>query len=123
MVFHICLVGIGGFFGAICRYLATSYFQRKFPSKIPLGTIAVNLMGSFLLGYLLGIAEDDELTLFLGTGFMGAFTTFSTFNLEAIKLIESKEKIAGIFYIAITYAGGIILAFLGMLAGKIGKGA
>ncbi len=80
-------------------------------------------MGSFLLGYLLGIAEDDELTLFLGTGFMGAFTTFSTFNLEAIKLIESKEKIAGIFYIAITYAGGIILAFLGMLAGKIGKGA
>ena len=122
MLFHMCLVGIGGFFGAICRYLITSYFQRKLSRKIPLGTLAVNWIGSFLLGYLLGITEDNELTLLLGTGFMGAFTTFSTFNLEAVKLLASKEKTAGIIYIAITYTGGILLAFLGLAAGKIVKG-
>ncbi|MFC0418352.1 fluoride efflux transporter CrcB [Cytobacillus solani] len=122
MLFHICLVAIGGSFGAICRFLATSYLQRKYPGKIPFGTLTVNLMGSFLLGYLLGAAEDDKLTLLLGTGFMGAFTTFSTFNLEAVKLLEGREKTSGLFYIAVTYAGGITLAFLGMLLGKIGKG-
>ncbi|WP_313799298.1 fluoride efflux transporter CrcB [Cytobacillus sp.] len=122
MLFHICLVGIGGFFGAISRYVVTSYFQRKLQGKIPLGTLSVNLIGSFLLGYLLGKTESNELILFLGTGFMGAYTTFSTFNLEAVKLLASKEKTAGLIYIAATYAGGITLAFLGMLAGTIGKG-
>lgn len=122
MLFHMCLVGIGGFFGAICRYLITLYIQRKLSRKIPLGTLAVNWIGSFLLGYLLGITEDSELTLLLGTGFMGAFTTFSTFNLETVKLLASKEKIAGFIYIAITYTGGILLAFLGLAAGKIVKG-
>lgn len=122
MFFQICLVGIGGFFGAISRYVVTFYFQRKLKGKMPVGTLAVNLIGSFLLGYLLGITEDDKLTLLLGTGFMGGFTTFSTFNLEAVKLLDSKELTAGFIYIAITYIGGILLAFLGLAAGKIGKG-
>lgn len=122
MLIHIWLVGIGGFFGAICRYFVTMSIQKYSPGKIPIGTLAVNLLGSFLLGFLLAAAEDDKWTLLLGTGFMGAFTTFSTFNIEAIKLLNEKENKTAFIYIALTISGGIILGFLGMLAGKIGRG-
>ena len=119
MWLNMLFVAIGGFFGANCRYIMSQFFKKRIPSKWPLGTLAVNLLGSFLLGYLIGANGEERITLLLGTGFMGAFTTYSTFNLETIQLLQIKEKGSAIVYFILTYFGGIMLAFLGLLIGKI----
>ncbi|MFO1443775.1 fluoride efflux transporter CrcB [Bacillus sp. Bva_UNVM-123] len=116
---HILFVVIGGFFGAVCRYSCTKLFNAKYTSKFPIATFIVNVLGSFVLGFVLGNVENSNVHLFVGTGFLGAFTTFSTFNLEAIQLFERKEKILAIMYICLTYLSGIIFAFSGFLLGKM----
>ncbi|MBT2691212.1 fluoride efflux transporter CrcB [Bacillus sp. ISL-47] len=112
-------VATGGFLGAISRYLTVLYVKRKFTSDIPAGTLAVNLLGSFLLGLLIGLDFNENLFLLLGVGFMGAFTTFSTFKFETFELLEGKKKKQAVTYLIFTYAGGILFAFAGLILGKI----
>ncbi|WP_075981706.1 fluoride efflux transporter CrcB [Bacillus massilinigeriensis] len=115
---HILLIGIGGFFGAICRFVISNY-GKKLKRQIPVGTLIVNLVGSFLLGFILGLNVGKPLYGLFGTGFMGAFTTFSTFKVDAIMLLNQKQKREFLFYIIITYTVGILLAFFGYSLGKI----
>ncbi|KAB8137730.1 fluoride efflux transporter CrcB [Gracilibacillus oryzae] len=114
----VLLVGIGGFFGAIGRYTVSQLIKKKFACHLPVATLLVNLSGSFLLGMIIGSNLGDSSTLLLGTGFMGAFTTFSTFKLEAIQLYFNKRKRDFIIYQLISYGGGICLAFLGIGLGQ-----
>jgi fluoride exporter len=117
-IFQLLLVGFGGFFGAIARFSASQYINKKFSSRIPLATLTVNLLGSFLLGLLIGISINEFAILLIGTGFLGAFTTFSTFKLESIQLHLSKRKKEFIIYNLFSYGGGILLAFLGLIIGQ-----
>jgi CrcB protein len=112
-------IAAGGFFGAISRYLAVLYVKKKFKSDIPAGTLAVNLSGSFLLGLLIGLDFNGNLFLLLGVGFMGSFTTFSTFKFETVELLEGKKKKQAITYLIFTYAGGIVCAFAGLITGRM----
>jgi CrcB protein len=97
----ILLVGAGGFLGAVARYLVGGWVQRLLPAAFPYGTLAVNVVGSLLLGavYELGTARgalDPQLRLMLGVGVLGAFTTFSTFSLETLNLLrEGSVFLAG----------------------------
>jgi CrcB protein len=112
-------VSIGGFFGAIGRYYLSSIFNRKSnTANLPVGTLLVNLLGSFLLGILLGAHVAGNIYSLLGIGFMGAFTTFSTLKVELLKMLEKNEQASFIIYLALSYLGGIILAVLGVIAGK-----
>ena len=115
---HILLVGFGGFFGAISRYSISKKLNDKSKLKLPLGTLTVNLLGAFLLGVITGAKADTMIALLLGTGFMGAFTTFSTLKLEMIQLHLSKYKKTFTLYTIISYCAGIILAYLGYLVGN-----
>ncbi|MBY0120379.1 fluoride efflux transporter CrcB [Bacillus sp. S/N-304-OC-R1] len=119
MIIKLLLISIGGFIGAICRYKLSLLLNSKKSGTIPLGTLFVNLTGSFLLGLILGLDSSENAHLLFGTGFMGAFTTFSTFNLEAVKLLQSNAKQRAVFYILSTYIFGITLAFIGYYIGKI----
>ncbi|UQD52082.1 fluoride efflux transporter CrcB [Bacillus methanolicus] len=113
----ILLVSFGGFFGAVSRY----FISRKLnghKSKIPFGTLTVNLLGSFLLGILIGKNFGEAVYLLLGIGFMGAFTTFSTLKAETLQLFEQKETFKSAFYLAITYIVGIIAGLLGLVIGR-----
>src|SRR5699024_939899 len=112
---HVLAVGIGGFFGAVARYFVSEISKRVFSGKFPLSTVTVNLLGSFLLGFLIGHQINDGMMLLFGTGFLGAFTTFSTLTLETVQLIEKREKITAILYNICTYVGGILLAFIGLI--------
>ncbi|SER33668.1 camphor resistance protein CrcB [Gracilibacillus ureilyticus] len=114
----VLLVGTGGFFGAISRYAISQIINKKNTSRIPIATVIVNLTGSFLLGIIIGVGLNNMITLLLGTGFMGAFTTFSTFKLEAVHLHINKRKREFIYSQLICYAGGISLAFIGMMIGN-----
>lgn len=109
----ICLVGFGGFFGAICRFQLGTYMANRFPSSIPYGTLTINLLGCYLLGVLMRYHSFDDWKLLIGTGFMGAFTTFSTLNLESIKQLRAGLWQAWILYTLLSYTGGILLTFLG----------
>ncbi|MCZ0756601.1 fluoride efflux transporter CrcB [Anoxybacillus sp. J5B_2022] len=111
------LVVSGGFFGAICRFAISQWFIPRVTS-FPVGTLLINLLGSFLLGWITGSAPDESWQLFFGTGFMGAFTTFSTFKWESIQMIINGEKRNGVFYLGISYFFGILFAYVGYLFGS-----
>ena len=91
------LVATGGFFGAITRFAISNWFKRT-KTSFPIATFLINITGAFLLGYIIGNGVTTGWQLLLGTGFMGAFTTFSTFKLESIQLFNRKT-LAYYFYI------------------------
>jgi CrcB protein len=108
--------GIGGIIGALFRFIVSEWFLnlRNFPF---LGTVFVNLIGCFLLGYLQGFARVNYLPSWLvtgvGTGFIGAFTTFSTFSIEVVNYIKQGFVILGIIYILVSSVGGFYSVYMG----------
>ncbi|PEB49132.1 fluoride efflux transporter CrcB [Bacillus pseudomycoides] len=117
--YHALLVAIGGFFGAITRFGISNWFKKRNAISFPIATFLINITGAFLLGYIVGKGIDKSWQLLLGTGFMGAFTTFSTFKLESIQLFTNKKFGVSFLYLGATYSIGILLAFLGMKLGRI----
>lgn len=115
-VLSVFLVGIGGAIGAMLRY----YFSKKWNGgTFPFGTLFVNVTGSLLLGVLLGASVPEEWLLFAGTGLLGAFTTFSTFQMEGFGMVKGKLRKRYVFYQAISYTGGAASAFIGLFIGKL----
>ena len=113
MLLKVLLVGVGGFVGAILRYQISQWIHLFSKSDLPIATLYVNILGSFLLGLLTGFDLSEVWILLCGTGILGAFTTFSTFKLEAIQLhLKQKWKTFAI-YIITSYSAGIGLAFAG----------
>jgi CrcB protein len=90
------LVGVAGAVGAPLRYMVDTLISRRLEGAFPLGTLLVNVSGSFVLGLLSGLAIYHGLPgtpkLVLGTGLVGAYTTFSTFSLETVTLVEEGES-------------------------------
>ena len=114
-LFELAIIGIGGFIGAIARYFMSIYMNQ--PARIPLGTLLVNLAGSFLIGTVFGWELSRLWTFFLASGLAGALTTFSTLNKELIELWQVHKKKA-VLYIFITFIGGILLAMFGYIIGS-----
>ncbi|MEK0315735.1 fluoride efflux transporter CrcB [Cohnella sp. 56] len=113
MIGHVGWVAIGGFFGACARYGFGVWGKARFRTALPLATMLINLSGSFLLGMLAGGDWGSVVSLLFGTGFMGAYTTFSTFNVENINLIRNKAWRVLLLYVAGSYVLGIALAWCG----------
>lgn len=114
----VLLVGCGGFLGAAGRYLCSGLFSKLSDSPFPIGTFLVNVIGSFLIGLLSnGIAafcpEQKRLLLFLTTGIMGGFTTFSTFSLETVTLFQNGRLIWGTINIVLSIGCCLTGVFLG----------
>jgi fluoride exporter len=104
-------ISIGGFIGAILRFV----ISKKLNRNLPYGTFLVNCIGSFLLGYFFYQGMTNSMYAFLGTGFCGAFTTFSTFKLESFQLYKSKGMMVSLTYLLLTYIVGFLIAFGGYL--------
>ena len=114
------LVALGSGIGGIMRYAMQLFFYKTYPSVFPLGTFSVNVIGCFLIGIFVGLAEKDnmlspETKIFLVTGICGGFTTFSSFSNENITLIKSGEWFYFFLYMAGSVVLGLLATYLGML--------
>jgi fluoride exporter len=110
-------VAVGGALGSVLRYGVTSVARYVSPD-FPIGTLAVNVVGSFAMGLLAALlaarfADQDTMQLFLLTGILGGFTTFSAFSLDALTLSQEGRIGAALVYVA----SSVILSLLAVLAG------
>lgn len=117
-------VAIAGALGAVARYGVSVWSLRLFGCSFPFGTLIVNLVGCFCLGFVAELALDDPgLTLktrtIIGTGFFGAFTTFSTFGVETLRAIEAGDWGVAAANVAINVVVGVILAAVGFQAARM----
>ncbi|KAA0964815.1 CrcB family protein [Sporosarcina sp. ANT_H38] len=110
------MIGIGGFFGAVIRYLISEKLNNQ--DGFPAGTLLVNLIGALLIGITFGLALPLWAILLLASGFAGALTTFSTMNKELLIMWRNGKKGNAIIYLMLLYVTGIILAFIGYLVGS-----
>ncbi|WP_461828931.1 fluoride efflux transporter CrcB [Aquifex sp.] len=117
-------VAIGGAVGSVLRYLLSKYVQKLAGLEFPVGTLFVNLLGAFLIGiafsYLVEkLAIHPFTRALLITGFLGGFTTFSTFSYESYSLLAEGEYLRFLLYIFITNGAGILGTFLGFNLGRL----
>jgi len=117
-VYALLYVGLGGFIGAVFRFILSTAIQES--ARFPIGTLGVNILGSFTLSLITFSAErssalPESSRLFLAVGVLGAFTTMSTFSLETFRLVEEKQ---GLLFLA-NLALNNILCLAGIYIGKL----
>jgi CrcB protein len=114
---------LGGALGTACRYGVGLGLAALLGPAVPFGTLAVNLLGSALMGLLYALvqasaANGPALALILGTGFLGGFTTFSAFSLDTVRLVEDGQLPRALLYLGLTVAGCLGATALGYALGQ-----
>jgi fluoride exporter len=119
VLINILLVGFGGFIGSVLRYLASGYVQQSTKSiDFPFGTLAVNVIGCFIIGFLAQLAEDrgvftSESRLFVFVGILGGFTTFSSFGNETLNLARDSQMMNALVNVGANVVLGLFAVWLG----------
>jgi CrcB protein len=112
------VVGVGSFIGGISRYLVSLFVQNKFLSTFPYGTLVVNITGCFLIGVVYALSEkgnvNAEWRLFLITGFLGGFTTFSSFSNETVSMLRDAQYWQALSYVGVSIIVGLAATFGGI---------
>ena len=103
-------VGVGGCFGAIMRYVISIWISSIMNERFPWATFYINVSGSFLLGLCMGLDPRESIVLLCATGFLGAFTTFSTFSYEVVKLVTGGRIGTALLYVGSSVVLGISFA-------------
>lgn len=113
-------IAAGGALGSVCRYAVQGLVQGALPGQFPIGTLVVNLSGSFAIGALGALFEAFggspsalQARLFLMVGVLGGFTTFSSFSLENLNLLRAGDWRTAFLYLLSSNVGGLLLAFAG----------
>ncbi len=116
------LVGIGGFIGACLRYIISGIAYKYLGSNFPWGTLLVNLIGAFAIGFFWqsfeNIISSTNLNLFILIGMVGAFTTFSTYSLETINLLKNNDITFAMLNILATNILSLVFVFVGIVVSK-----
>jgi fluoride exporter len=111
-------IGLGSFIGGVFRYLIAEFVQTRYLSNFPIGTLTVNIIGCFLIGIVFGLADKGNLSqewrLFLATGLLGGFTTFSAFSIETIGMFRDGQFWNAAAYIIVSITLGLFVAFIGI---------
>ena len=118
-------IGIAGGLGSMSRFLMGTWVAQIFGDKsaMPLHTLTVNVLGSLLMGILVGILStrgevDSRLRMIIGIGFLGGFTTYSSFALETVAFLEERSWQHATWYMALTFAGAGFACFAGLMVGR-----
>jgi len=124
MIKNLILSGAGGFIGSVARYLVSRLNTHVEWLSIPVGTLAVNILGSLLIGFLIGISEKSplltvELRMFLMVGLCGGFTTFSSFSGENLMLMRNGQFLPLFLYTGLSILLGFTAVYLGFISTKL----
>jgi CrcB protein len=122
-VLRFLIICLGGALGTGARYLLATWITEAFGADFPRGTILINITGSFLIAVILELAAttgaiSQELRLFLATGVMGGYTTYSSFNYETLRLAGQGTWLLAALNIGITVVGCLVAGWLGLVAGR-----
>ncbi len=119
---HAAMIGLAGFFGAIARFAVAGLVSSITPRGFPYGTLLVNLTGCFILAFFLTLIRDravsDALRLAVAVGFIGAYTTFSTFVWELYEMTEKGHALRASAYLAASVALGVAAVIVGVFAAR-----
>ncbi len=111
----ILFVALGGMIGAIARYLVTILFINKYPSIFPYATLTVNVIGCFVIGVFFSLMLITEHTrLFVVVGFLGSLTTFSTFSIDTLILLQNGQLFIALANVMSNIVLGFLATYLGM---------
>lgn len=118
------IAGLGGFLGSACRYWLSTATYRVLGQDFPYGTLLVNVIGCFLIGFLMTFFEErfvvsPNLRVFLTIGILGGFTTFSTFSFETLALLQEGSYWTGFSNILVSLVGCLLATWLGSGVGKL----
>jgi CrcB protein len=116
-------VGLGGFLGSIARYLLSGWAAARWGVIFPWGTFIINISGSFILGFFLAFAQErpwvhPQARLLFAIGFIGAYTTFSTYTYESIRLMINGQFALAAAYIVGSVVLGLVAVFAGVALGN-----
>ena len=117
------MVGLGGFLGSIARFWLGSYITYRMGARFPYGTFVINMSGSFLIGVVVTLLAErahwsPNLLYLIPIGFIGAYTTFSTFELEAFRSVRSGDLLLALLNVILSVIVGFIAVWLGVIAGR-----
>lgn len=118
------MVGTGGFLGAIARFWLGGYVNTKLGTRFPYGTFIINCSGSFLIGFIITILAEKthwspNWRYLIPIGFIGAYTTFSTFEYETFRVIQDGELFIAFLNVALSVIVGFAAVWLGVIAGRL----
>jgi fluoride exporter len=121
---YFILAGLGSFIGGGFRYLVQHYVSRLFTETFPYGTLAVNVIGCFLIGIIFSFSEKADIMsapvrIFLATGICGGFTTFSSFSIEVFQMLRDGQFFHVFAYTGLSVLIGVFATFLGVFLFKI----
>ena len=124
MLKQLLLIGTGGFIGSVARFLVSRLNTRIDWLSIPIGTLTVNVLGSLLIGFLIGISEKSpiltfEWRMFLMVGLCGGFTTFSSFSGENLVLMKNGQILPLLLYTGLSIFLGFVAVYLGYISTKL----
>ena len=116
-------IGVGGFLGAIARYALGVYIGSRYGVRFPLGTFVINVSGSFLLGLILALLARTTASAYwrylIPIGFIGAYTTFSTFEYETLRAIQDGQVMTGLLNVGLSLVVGFIAVWAGASIGRV----
>lgn len=116
-------VGVGGFLGAIARYALGSYIGSRYGVRFPLGTFIINVSGSFLIGLILALLARTTASAYwrylIPIGFIGAYTTFSTFEYETLRAMQDGQVMTGLLNVGLSLVVGFIAVWAGATIGQV----
>lgn len=117
------VVGIGGFLGAIARYALGTYVGSRYGVRFPYGTFVINVSGSFLIGLMMVLLARTTVSAYwrylIPIGFIGAYTTFSTFEYETLRALQGGQVVTGLLNVVLSLVVGFVAVWAGFALGRI----
>jgi len=117
------VVGVGGFLGAIARYMVGTYIGTRYGVRFPCGTFVINMSGCFLIGFILALLARSTASQYwrylIPIGFIGAYTTFSTFEYETLRAVQDGQITTGLLNVALSVIVGYAAVWAGAAIGRV----
>lgn len=117
------IVGIGGFVGSVLRFWVATYIGQRMGTRFPYGTFLINVTGSFLVGFVMTVLTEKAYLspnwrYLIPIGFIGGYTTFSTFEYETLRAIQDGQLTVGMLNVILSVLIGFLMVWMGVMAGK-----